>query len=289
LLAPALLVEPPRPAPGEAWIATLDVGQGLAVVVRTAQHALLYDAGPLYGPEADGGERVVVPYLRATGVRELDALVLTHNDTDHTGGAASVLANVDTGRMLSSLARGHMLHALVGESGPCLRGAAWDWDGVNFELLHPASIEPGGRVRSNNLSCVLRIATAHGAMLLTGDMERAAESELLAASASTAASNSASIPRGLAARALLVPHHGSSTSSTPDFLAAVAPHHAVVAAGYRNRFGHPRPEVLARYAALGVQVLRTDLDGAVTLRFADGGVQAESARAAHPRYWHPAR
>ena len=285
LLAPALLVEPPRPAPGEAWIATLDVGQGLAVVVRTAQHALLYDAGPLYGPEADGGERVVVPYLRATGVRELDALVLTHNDTDHTGGAASVLANVDTGRMLSSLARGHSLHAQVGESGACLRGAAWDWDGVNFELLHPASIEPGGRVRSNDLSCVLRVATAHGAMLLTGDIERAAESELLAASASMSASN----PRGLAARALLVPHHGSSTSSTRDFLAAVAPHHAVVSAGYRNRFGHPRPEVLARYAALGVQVLRTDLDGAVTLRFADGGVEAESARAARPRYWHPAR
>ena len=285
LLAPVLLVAPPRPAPGEAWITTLDVGQGLAVLVRTAQHALLYDAGPLYGPEADGGERVVVPYLRATGVRALDVLVLTHLDTDHTGGAASVLANVDTGRMLSSLARRHPLHAQVGESGACLRGTAWDWDGVRFELLHPASLEAGGRVRSNNLSCVLRVATAHGAMLLTGDIERAAESELLAAPASMPASN----PRGLAAQALLVPHHGSVTSSTPDFLAAVAPRHAVVAAGYRNRFGHPRAEVLARYAALGVQVLRTDLDGAVTLRFAEGGVQAETARAARPRYWYPVR
>ena len=273
LLLPVVLIEPPHPAPGEAWIATLDVGQGLAVVVRTARHVLLYDAGPQYGPESDGGERVVVPYLRATGVREIDALVLTHQDSDHTGGAASVLANVDTGRMLSSLARAHPLHALVAESGACLRGAAWEWDGVRFELLHPASIEAGARVRANNLSCVLRVATAHGAMLLTGDIERAAEAELSEGSAA------------IRSEALLVPHHGSTTSSTPEFLSAVAPRFAVVAAGYRNRFRHPRAEVLERYAFLGATVLRTDLDGAVTLRFAAGGVQAETARGERPRYW----
>ncbi|MBI3374277.1 MAG: DNA internalization-related competence protein ComEC/Rec2 [Betaproteobacteria bacterium] len=277
LFAPVFLIEPPHPAPGEAWLTTLDVGQGLALVVRTEQHALLYDAGPLYGPEADGGERVVVPYLRATGVRSLDAMVLTHNDSDHTGGAASVLANVDTARVLSSLAPGHPLHALASESMPCLRGASWNWDGVRFEFLHPASIAAGGRAHRNNLSCVLRVATPHGAMLLTGDIERATEGELLEAT------------EALAAEALLVPHHGSRTSSTPEFVAAVAPRYAVVPAGYRNRFGHPRSEVLGRYAALGAQILRTDLDGAVTLRFAEGGVRAETARGERPRYWHPVR
>ena len=277
LLAPVFLIEPTRPAPGEAWVTTLDVGQGLALVVRTEQHALLYDAGPQYGPEADGGERVVVPFLRATGVRSLDAMVLTHNDGDHTGGAASVLANVDTARVLSSLVPGHPLHALAGESAPCLRGESWVWDGVRFEFLHPVSVAAGGRAHRNNLSCVLRIATRHGAMLLAGDIERGAEAELL------------EDPGVLAAGALLVPHHGSRTSSTGEFVAAVAPRFAVVAAGYRNRFAHPRPEILARYAALGAEVLRTDLDGAVTLRFADGGMQAETARGERPRYWHPAR
>ena len=271
LMAPAFALPAPAPAPGEAWVTTLDVGQGLAIVVRTATRALLYDAGPAFGTEADSGERIVAPYLRATGVGRLDALVLTHNDTDHTGGAWSVLAAVEVERVLHSLPAAHPALALAAATQRCARGMAWEWDGVRFEMLHPAPA--GTSRRRNDESCVLRVRTAGGAMLLTGDIERGAETELARS--------------GLArADVLLVPHHGSRTSSSAEFLEAVRPRHVVAAVGYRSRFGHPHPEVLARYAAAGLAPLRTDLDGAVTVRLAAGAPGLEVERARRARYWH---
>jgi competence protein ComEC len=271
LMVPAFALPAPAPAPGEAWVTTLDVGQGLAVVVRTANRTLLYDTGPAFGAEADSGERIVGPYLRATGVARLDALVLTHNDTDHTGGAWSVLADFEVERVLHSLPAAHPVLALAAATQRCVRGMAWEWDGVSFEMLHPAPTSAARR--RNDESCVLRVRTAGGAMLLTGDIERGAEAELA---------------RAVLARAdvLLVPHHGSRTSSSGEFLAAVQPRHAVTAVGYRSRFGHPHPEVLGRYAAAGLDPLRTDRDGAVTVRLAAGAPSLEAERARRPRYWH---
>lgn len=273
LMAPAIFLAPARPAEGEAWITTLDVGQGLAVLVRTRERALLYDAGPAYGPDADSGGRVVVPLLRALGVSRLDTLVLTHEDSDHLGGALSVLESVPVGRMASSLPGAHPLHALGAAASACLAGERWEWDGVRFEFLHPARDAAGGR--RNDRSCVLRVSTAGGAMLLTGDIERGAERELLA--------------RGAALRSdvLLVPHHGSRSSSSPEFIAAVAPRWALAAAGYRSRFGHPSPEVVERYGAAGARVLRTDLDGAVQVRLG-ARVEVGTERALRPRYWRRA-
>jgi competence protein ComEC len=271
LMLPAFALPAPAPAQGEAWITTLDAGQGLAVVVRTANHALLYDAGPAFGPDSDSGERIVAPYLRATGVARLDALVLTHNDADHTGGAWSVLAAMEVGRVLHSLPPAHPVLALAPVAQRCARGMAWAWDGVRFEVLHPA--QGSAARRRNDESCVLRVATAGGAMLLTGDIERGAEAELVRA--------------GLArADLLLVPHHGSRTSSSADFLAAVQPRHAIAAVGYRSRFGHPHPEVLGRYAAAGLEFLRTDRDGAVTARLGAGAAALQTERARRARYWH---
>ncbi|HET9735358.1 MAG TPA: DNA internalization-related competence protein ComEC/Rec2 [Burkholderiales bacterium] len=271
LMAPAFALPAAAPAPGEAWITTLDVGQGLAVVVRTANRALLYDTGPAYGADADSGERIVAPYLRATGVAQLDALVLTHNDTDHTGGAWSVLAAMQVDRVLHSLPSSHTALALAAETQRCARGMAWQWDGVRFEMLHPAPAS--GARRRNDESCVLRVTTAGGAMLLTGDIERGAEMELARS--------------GLAhADVLLVPHHGSRTSSSVEFLAAVRPRHAITPVGYRSRFGHPHPEVLARYAAAGLVPLRTDRDGAVTVRLSPGAPALEIERGRRARYWH---
>ena len=271
LMLPALALPAPAPAPGEAWVTTLDVGQGLAVLVRTANRALLYDAGPAFGAEADSGERIVAPFLRATGVARLDALVLTHNDADHTGGAASVLATLEVERMLHALPPAHALLALAAAPQRCKRGMAWEWDGVQFEVLHPA---PGGAARRrNDDSCVLRVTAGGATMLLTGDIERGAEAELLGAGV-------------LRADVLLVPHHGSRTSSTEAFLAAVRPSLAVAATGYRSRFGHPHEEVLARYAAAGIGFLRTDRDGAVTVWLAPGATQVEAYRARRARYWH---
>ncbi|MDA1117234.1 MAG: DNA internalization-related competence protein ComEC/Rec2 [Proteobacteria bacterium] len=272
LMLPAVALPAPAPAPGEAWVTAFDVGQGLAVLVRTARHALLYDAGPAYGRESDSGERIVVPTLRALGVARLDTFVLTHNDTDHTGGAVSVLENLDVRAVLSSLPERHPALSMAGTPARCLRGQAWTWDGVRFEILHPQQ----GAVarRRNDESCVLRVSAPGASMLLTGDIERAAERALALADAA---------PR---ADVLLVPHHGSRSSSSAPFLAAVRPKLAVAATGYRSRFGHPHTEVLERYAALGIALLRTDRDGAVTVRLAPAGPVAEAERARRARYWH---
>jgi competence protein ComEC len=271
LMVPAFALPAPAPGPGEAWVTTLDVGQGLAVVVRTANRALLYDAGPAFGAQADSGERIVLPYLRAAGVARLDALVLTHNDADHTGGAWSVLAELDVTRVLHSLPASHPVLALAPAALRCVRGMAWEWDGVRFEMLHPA--EPSAARRRNDESCVLRVTTSGGSMLLTGDIERGAEAELARADLARA-------------DVLLVPHHGSRTSSSAEFLAAVQPRHTVAAVGYRSRFGHPHPEVLERYAAAGLAPLRTDRDGAVTVRLAAGAPGLAVERARRARYWH---
>jgi len=271
LMLPAFALVPPAPGAGEAWITALDVGQGLAVVVRTATRTLLYDAGPAYGPEADSGGRIVVPLLRGAGIERLDMMVVTHEDTDHLGGALTVLETFEVRALASSLPPTHALNALVPHAARCAAGSRWEWDGVRFEFLHP----PAGweAARRNNQSCVLRVQTAGGAMLLTGDIERAAE-DFLARSSAT-----------LKAEVLVVPHHGSRTSSSEAFIEAVAPRWAVVPAGYRNRFGHPVREVIARYEGAGVRVLRTDLDGAIQVRLGNDPLEVRGERAFRPRYW----
>jgi competence protein ComEC len=283
LFAPAVAWPTPRPGPGEAWITTLDVGQGLAVVVRTLHHALLYDAGPAYGADADSGGRVILPYLRAAGVERLDVMVLTHADRDHVGGAVSVLQTLPAKRILSSLDASHPALVLGGVRLPCARGQRWSWDGVEFQVLHPAwrgppdaaAAEPA--VRANERSCVLRVVSGTQAMLLTGDIERGSEAALVAAARGGDA---------LRADALLVPHHGSRTSSSAAFVAAVAPRWAIVPVGYRNRFGHPHASVLARYRLAGAQPMRSDELGAIEVRLAPSRASVHVARRDARRYWH---
>ena len=282
LLLPALWWQAPRPPPGQFELLAADVGQGQAVLVRTARHALLYDAGPRYHQDSDAGQRVLVPLLRALGER-LDLLLLSHGDSDHTGGAAAVLAQQPQAELLASMEAGHPLQALR-RARPCVAGQGWHWDGVRFELLHPPQhlLQPapdaaGGRApKPNALSCVLRITAADGrAALLVGDIERDQEQALLAAAAP------------LAADLLLVPHHGSKTSSSDAFIAAVAPRLALVQAGYRNRFGHPAPEVAARYTERGITLVQTPQCGAA--RWVSGQPQdMHCERQAGRRYWHHA-
>ncbi len=273
LMLPAFLAPPPSPPPGEAWVTTLDVGQGLAVVVRTATRALLYDAGPLLGPDTDSGERIVVPFLRASGIGRIDTMFVTHNDIDHTGGAISVLDNMEVGDFRSSLPAGHPVLSFARGAQPCRMGEAWTWDGVRFELLHPAREDVAAARRTNNQSCVLRVTAGAHAMLLTGDIEKQAEAAL-------------AVRGGIGAQVLLAPHHGSRTSSTPDFIAAVQPATVVIPVGYRSRFGHPHRDVLARYAARDARILRTDLDGAVTVHLGGAAIGIQAERAARGRYWN---
>ena len=277
LMLPALWWQAPRPPAGQFELLAADVGQGQAVLVRTARHALLYDAGPRYHQDSDAGRQVLVPLMRALG-ESLDLLVLSHRDSDHTGGAAAVLGAQPRARVLGSIEAEHALQALR-PIEPCVAGQAWQWDGVRFELLHPppdmlAAAVGAAAPKPNAQSCVLRVTAADGtAALLVGDIERAQEQALLDAGAP------------LAADLLLVPHHGSKTSSSAAFLDAVAPQVALVQAGYRNRFGHPAAEVAARYDARGIALVQSPQCGAA--RWASGAPQAwRCEREAARRYWH---
>lgn len=266
LLLPAVFWPPLRPSEGEARVTVLDVGQGLATLVQTREHTLLYDPGPLYSAESDAGQRVVVPYVRAIGVNRLDLLMVTHRDTDHSGGLASVQAALPVGELRSSV------DGLGGQ--PCLAGQRWEWDGVRFTVLHPTPENYAADGKTNHLSCVLKVEAAGASMLLTSDIEAHDEAALLARDASA-----------LKADVMLVPHHGSRTSSTPAFIAAVGAREAIVPVGYRNRFGHPKADVLERYPPT-TPLWRTDRDGALTVDLQHDGAKIEPWRAERKRYWH---
>jgi competence protein ComEC len=279
-LAPLFVVIPLPPAPGAFRVTVLDVGQGLAVLVQTHAHALLYDTGPRYNDTADAGNRIIVPMLRATGIRALDALIVSHQDSDHSGGALSVLQTVPVGTLASSMSGQNAIVAAQRARGAqaqtCVAGVRWAWDGVQFDTLYPFEatyLEP--RIKTNDLSCVVRVSGTAGSTLLTGDIEARAESALLAYDEAALRSD-----------LLIVPHHGSRTSSTPAFIAAVHPAVAVYTPGYRNRFGHPRPEVVARYAAAGIRTYRTDYDGAISFAFGEpDALTPVLERERDRRYW----
>jgi competence protein ComEC len=276
-LLPLATVPIDRPGPGELRLTALDVGQGMAVVVQVDRRTLVYDTGPTLGAHLDAGARVLVPWLRSVGVARLDLLVVSHLDDDHSGGARSLLRAVPAEAFASSLPDGHPILADAPAARRCVRGEGWRWGDTTFEWLHPSDPpEPARRASANALSCVLRVSHPAGTVLLAGDVEARQERRLVELFGA----------QGLAADVLLVPHHGSATSSTDAFLDAVGPRWAIVQAAYRSRFGHPHPRVLARYARRGVEVLRTDADGAVQLRLRPGGPPAIVRSRLEPaRYW----
>lgn len=271
LVLPVLSWQTPRPALGTFELVAADMGQGHAVLVRTASHSLLYDTGPRYSAETDAGQRVLVPLLRAWGER-LDRIVISHQDSDHSGGAPAVMAMQPQADVLTSIAPEHPLQQL-GAMQRCERGQSWMWDGVRFEVLHPSAADYERKLKPNALSCVLRVTARDASALLAGDIEAAQERDLLQRD------------QALQADWLLVPHHGSATSSTQEFVKAVKPSIAVVQAGYRNRFGHPRPDVLQRYADSGVLVVQTPLCGASIWR-SEQPKLVQCERKQTPRYWH---
>lgn len=271
----ALFVWPAqRPAPGEVWVSGLDVGQGAAVLVETAESAWLYDTGPRHTRETDAGERIVLPWLRARGITRLDGLVVSHLDVDHSGGAASILRALPVDRVLSSVPGDSA--ALAGTSAleRCEAGQRWEQGGLIFEVLHPRAADYSAALSTNALSCVLMIRAGSWRMLLTGDLP-AREEAALAARAP------------LAADWVLMPHHGSRHSSSPALIEASSPRWVLAQAGYRNRYGHPAPEVEARWRAAGAQVVRSDAAGLAQWRLGpDGRVVLELTRRERARYWH---
>jgi competence protein ComEC len=254
------------------------VGQGTAVLVRTARRSLVYDTGPRYSVDSDAGSRVMVPLLRAMGVDRIDLLVLSHSDTDHVGGAESLLAAYPNTPMLTSLSAKHPLRTEHADHAECRAGQRWTWDGVDFEVLHPGLDERAPPLRPNQVSCVLKIASAsmparHTA-LLAGDIEQGEEARLVAAWRDR--------PEMLAAELLLVPHHGSKTSSTRAFLDAVSPRVAVFQHGWHNRFGHPAPGVWGRYVERGIERIQSPACGAYHWEAGEGRCERDLER----RYWH---
>jgi competence protein ComEC len=271
MILPMLLVSPPRPKQGEFALLGADIGQGNAILVQTTNHSLLYDAGPRFSRESDAGQRTLVPLLRALG-EKLDVLMISHRDADHIGGAAAVLKMQPQAELISSIEEGNELQQLR-KAERCIAGQKWNWDGVNFEILHPQADDYEFQQKPNAMSCVLRISNGNQTALLVGDLEAAQEQRLIAEKAP------------LKANLLLVPHHGSKTSSTPEFLDGVKPQIAWVQAGYRNRFQHPVPEVMARYQERSIRVIASPQCGAAHWSSAEPKA-VSCQRETHRRYWH---
>ncbi|HOY70414.1 MAG TPA: DNA internalization-related competence protein ComEC/Rec2 [Methylotenera sp.] len=279
--APMLFILPARAQLGEMQVTVLDVGQGLSVVVQTAKHTFLYDTGPKFNAQSDAGSRIVVPYLRGAGMHKLDGFMVSHNDIDHSGGMASVLTLMSVGWLDSGLPETFELpknaeNAAL-ETMQCYAGQSWAWDGVDFEVLHP-NLESydDATLKDNERSCVLKITSAFGSVLLTGDIEKNNELDLVE-----------NQPDMLKSDVLIVPHHGSKTSSTSAFIDAVSPSASIFTPGYLNRYKHPTPEVLARYQASNSVLYRTDKQGALILQFNDkNSIHIKPWRQTYQRYWH---
>lgn len=267
LCLPVLLNRPAVPAVGNFDLALLDVGQGLSVVVRTRSHVLVYDAGPSFRSGRDAAELALLPYLRHRGVRRLDRVVISHGDLDHSGGLRSLLASMPVQRLLA----GPSVQPLPREATLCRSGQHWTWDGVLFEVLHPPHV---AYERDNDSSCVVRVQGLGGSAVLTGDIEAAAEAELQR--------------RGLARTdVVIVPHHGSRTSSSAALVAALQPRFALASVGYRNRWDLPKAEVVERWRAVGARTLTTAASGAIEIEFESGEPpRVREYRRSHRKYWN---
>ena len=281
LILPMLFVSPAQLAQGEMQVTVLDVGQGLSVVIKTATHSMVYDTGRKYNDENDAGSQIVLPYLRSQGSKYLDAMVISHDDSDHSGGAASLLAQMPIGWVASSYTMPNNENALAKQSVPkqlkCYAGQRWIWDEVKFEVLYPhLESYQDADIKDNNRSCVIKVSSHFGTLLLTGDIEAQAEQTLLESQADKLKSD-----------VMIAPHHGSKTSSTDALIEAVNVKHIIFTVGYLNRFKHPKPEIINRYQSNGATRYRSDHDGALIVDFMrESSLQINAWRTVHRRYWH---
>jgi competence protein ComEC len=245
----------------------LDVGQGLAAVVQTANHQLVFDTGAKFSTESDMGQSVLLPFLRSQGIDSIDTLIVSHGDNDHIGGAASLLLSMPTKQVLTSVPQ------KLSDFSPtfCSAGHSWLWDEVKFSILSPQR----EFISENDNSCVLLVTGKYGAVLLTGDIEAAAESWLVD-----------NVGENLQAKVLIAPHHGSKTSSTAPFLQTVKPEFVLIPAGYRNQFGHPHPSVLQRYQQAGISWLSSASSGAIDVKLDKTGSVVTSMRQTNSHYWN---
>jgi competence protein ComEC len=268
LVAPLLLAQPSRPRAGEVWFTLLDVGQGLACVVETRDHLMVYDTGPAFASGFNAAEAAILPFLASRGKTHVDRLVLSNGDQDHAGGAQTLLDTLQVDELITGEPD------RVGQARRCHTGMQWNWDGVEFRVLHPP---PAVRFsKSNDNSCVIHVSNGSWSLLLTGDIEAEGEQRLLVGSAT-----------GLASHILVAPHHGSATSSSASLVHSVQPDWVIFSTGYRNRYGFPKPAVVERWRASGARTINTAETGAVTFRLHTGEQLPELIQQQGRRYWNP--
>jgi competence protein ComEC len=275
-MVPALVWPLERPAPGGLWVTALDVGQGMALVIETTSDTVVFDTGPRLSDDVDAAARVIIPYLRGRGIDHVSLLVISHLDSDHSGGARSLMQAVHVDRVLTSIPGDHPLLRDAHEVQRCERDQLIELGRMRLAVFSPpADLYEAKKATTNARSCVVQLRVGHHRVLLTGDVPARQEAAMVAGYAGQ-----------LAADLMVAPHHGSRTSSSEAFIQAVAPRWVSVQAGYRSRFGHPDPQILARYLGQGVQIVRSDWSGAARRRFeADGSVRLERWRQDHGRYW----
>ncbi len=258
--------------PNTARVTVLDVGQGLALVVETEGHVLVFDTGPKLNPSFDTGDRVVLPFLATRGRKNIDALVISHGDNDHAGGARSILKAMPVKTIITSEPKLFPEHNTMA----CFAGQQWAWDGVHFEMLHPTTVMTKKR---NDHSCVLKVTAGTQSVLLTADIEAKSEHSIIE-----------NMPEKLPATVMLVPHHGSRTSSTLEFIRAINPQIAIIPVGYLNQYGHPKPDIVERYKKENILLLDTVKQGAISFvlnkKSNNNSVNIQAYRQENQRYWH---
>jgi competence protein ComEC len=267
-LLPALFLPRATPPAGHVWFTLLEVGQGLAAIVQTPNHVLVYDTGPYFSPRFDAGSDIIAPILRAQGIYRIDRLVVSHEDNDHAGGAKGLRETMPVTSIMAGMPE------TLADAQACHGGQSWTWDGIRFDMLHPPA--DNAFLSDNNRSCVLKVSTDGASLLLTGDIGKDMEADLIA-----------QFGAQLRADIIVAPHHGSRTSSSQAFVETVQARYVLFSTGYLNRFGFPKPDVVARYQAAGASALNTPQTGAIRVELtADGVAPPHLSRVEDKRYWH---
>jgi competence protein ComEC len=246
----------------------LEVGQGLAIVVETRNHVLVYDTGPAYSSSFDAGEDIILPFLRSNQHSKVDLLIQSHGDLDHIGGLVSLMKSIEIDSIVTSvpdeIQHSHVMY--------CKKGQFWKFDDITIEVLHPPN---RNSFKGNNASCVVKISNGYLSVLLTGDIEKTAESSLVI-----------SQNKNLSADFLIAPHHGSKTSSTQTFIDTVGPDFVLFPVGHGNRFGFPKSDIVARYSASSVTTLASDQSGAIEIIIKDDQFEIVQHGVSNKRFWH---
>lgn len=267
MFLPLVFTDANQPETGDINMTLLDVGQGLSAVVQTTHHLLIYDTGAKFSEQSDMGQSVLLPFLHSQGIAKIDSLIISHGDNDHIGGATSLMHGMETEQVLTSVPQQLSEYAPIN----CAAGQSWLWDEVRFTMLGPQQ----AFVSDNDNSCVLKIQSKHGTVLLVGDIEAAAESWLVE-----------TYGEALKADVLVAPHHGSKTSSTAGFLQSIQPDYVLIPAGYRNQFGHPHKDVLARYRQVNSKWLNSADSGAIVVNVKDNAWVVQGMRETESKYWN---